>query len=55
MAVSTPAHSNAAVLIGLDDAEVYDGAPAGVQLFGRRLQEEKMLVLAEYVGAAVKA
>ncbi|KAL4922816.1 amidase signature domain-containing protein [Aspergillus aurantiobrunneus] len=30
------------------DAEVYDGAPAGVQLFGRRLQEEKMLVLAEY-------
>ncbi|KAL4945683.1 hypothetical protein BDV06DRAFT_184240 [Aspergillus oleicola] len=36
------------------DADVYDGAPAGVQLFGRRLQEEKMLVLAEYVGAALK-
>ncbi|KAL4784329.1 amidase signature domain-containing protein [Aspergillus varians] len=34
------------------DAEVYDGAPAGVQLLGRRLQEEKMLVLAEYVGGA---
>jgi amidase len=37
-----------------DDADVYDGAPAGVQMFGRRLQEEKMLVLAEYVGSAVK-
>ncbi|KAL4985220.1 amidase signature domain-containing protein [Aspergillus falconensis] len=36
------------------DADVYDGAPAGVQMFGRRLQEEKMLVLAEYVGAAVQ-
>ncbi|KAL4960370.1 putative general amidase GmdA [Aspergillus stella-maris] len=35
------------------DADVYDGAPAGVQLFGRRLQEEKMLVLAEYVSAAL--
>jgi amidase len=33
---------------------VYDGAPAGVQLFGRRLEEEKMLVLAEYIGAAIK-
>ncbi|KAL2820994.1 amidase signature domain-containing protein [Aspergillus cavernicola] len=32
------------------DADVYDGAPAGVQLFGRRLQEEKMLVLGEYIG-----
>ncbi|KAL4820404.1 amidase signature domain-containing protein [Aspergillus spinulosporus] len=36
------------------DANVYDRAPAGVQMFGRRLQEEKMLVLAEYVGSAVK-
>ncbi|KAL4911110.1 hypothetical protein BDW74DRAFT_5788 [Aspergillus multicolor] len=36
------------------DANVYDGAPAGVQMFGRRLQEEKMLVLAEYLGSAVK-
>ncbi|KAL4877619.1 amidase signature domain-containing protein [Aspergillus karnatakaensis] len=36
------------------DADVYDGAPAGVQMFGRRFQEEKMLVLAEYIGAAVR-
>ncbi|KAJ5129617.1 uncharacterized protein N7515_005656 [Penicillium bovifimosum] len=31
-------------------AEIYDGAPVGVQLVGRRLQEEKMLTLAEYLG-----
>ncbi|KAL5339402.1 amidase signature domain-containing protein [Aspergillus crustosus] len=37
------------------DADVYDGAPAGVQVFGRRLQEEKILVLAEYIGAALKS
>ncbi|KAI9370471.1 amidase signature domain-containing protein [Aspergillus egyptiacus] len=36
------------------DADIYHGAPAGVQMFGRRLQEEKMIVLAEYVGDAVK-
>ncbi|KAL4810834.1 amidase signature domain-containing protein [Aspergillus unguis] len=36
------------------DADVYDGAPAGVQVFGRRLQEEKILVLAEYVAGAIK-
>ncbi|PWY91979.1 amidase [Aspergillus sclerotioniger CBS 115572] len=36
------------------DADVYDGAPAGIQLFGRRLQEEKILVLAEYLGEKIK-
>ncbi|PYH91073.1 amidase [Aspergillus ellipticus CBS 707.79] len=36
------------------DPNVYDGAPAGVQLFGRRLQEEKILVLAEYLAGKVK-
>ncbi|RAK97695.1 putative general amidase GmdA [Aspergillus ibericus CBS 121593] len=36
------------------DAEAYDGAPAGIQLFGRRLQEEKILVLAEYLGEKIK-
>ncbi|KAL1845773.1 hypothetical protein Plec18170_009577 [Paecilomyces lecythidis] len=35
------------------DAEIYDGAPVSVQLFGRRFQEEKMLTLAEYIGAEV--
>lgn len=33
----------------VDDAETYHGAPVGVQLVGRRLQEEKMLGLAEYI------
>ncbi|KAJ5650657.1 uncharacterized protein N7484_004380 [Penicillium longicatenatum] len=35
------------------DAETYDGAPVGVQLMGRRLQEEKILTLAEYVGKEI--
>lgn len=33
-----------------DDADTYHGAPVGVQFVGRRLQEEKMLTLAEYLG-----
>ncbi|KAJ5727268.1 hypothetical protein N7493_005088 [Penicillium malachiteum] len=35
------------------DAETYDGAPVGIQLVGRRLQEEKMLTLAEYIGGEI--
>lgn len=38
-----------------DDAEIYDGAHVAVQLVGRRLQEEKVLALAEHVGGAIKA
>lgn len=33
----------------LYDAEIYDGAHVSVQLVGRRLQEEKMVALAEYL------
>ena len=36
-----------------DDAALYDGTPVGVQLVGRRLQEESVLALAEWVGAAL--
>ncbi|TQB75714.1 hypothetical protein MPDQ_002014 [Monascus purpureus] len=36
------------------DAEIYDGAPVAVQLVGRRFQEEKMLVLAEHIGAEIR-
>ena len=36
-----------------DDADTYHGAPIGVQLVGRRLQEEKMLTLAEYLGGEI--
>lgn len=39
----------------IDDPEIYDGAHVGVQLVGRRLEEEKMIALAKYVGEALKA
>lgn len=35
------------------DPEIYDGAHVSIQLVGRRLQEEKMLALAKYVGEAL--
>ncbi|KAM3419149.1 hypothetical protein BST61_g5094 [Cercospora zeina] len=35
------------------DPEIYDGAHVSIQLVGRRLQEEKMIALAQYVGDAV--
>lgn len=38
-----------------DDPEIYDGAHVSIQLVGRRLQEEKMLALAKYVGEAVQS
>ena len=37
-----------------DDAAIYDGAHVSVQLVGRRLQEERVLALAEYVGDAIR-
>ena len=36
-----------------DDPSIYDGASVGVQLVGRRLQEEKVLTMAEYIGKAL--
>ncbi|WPG98228.1 Hypothetical protein R9X50_00101600 [Acrodontium crateriforme] len=35
------------------DPEIYDGAHVSLQLIGRRLQEEKMIALAKYVGEAL--
>lgn len=35
------------------DPEIYHGAHVAVQLVGRRLQEEKVLALSEYVGGAI--
>ncbi|KAK5113263.1 hypothetical protein LTR62_003600 [Meristemomyces frigidus] len=35
------------------DPEIYDGAHVSLQLVGRRLQEEKMIALAKYVGEAL--
>jgi amidase len=37
----------------LDDPEFSDGAPVGIQVVGRRLQEEKVLAIAEVIGNAV--
>jgi amidase len=36
------------------DPEIYDGAHVSVQLVGRRLQEEKMLALAEHISSLLK-
>lgn len=37
-----------------DEPDIYDGAHVAVQLVGRRLQEEKILALAELVSKAIK-
>jgi Asp-tRNA(Asn)/Glu-tRNA(Gln) amidotransferase A subunit family amidase len=37
----------------IDKPEVFDGAPVAIQIVGRRLQEEKTLALAEYIGSLV--
>ena len=37
----------------LDDPEIYEGAHVAVQIIGRRLQEEKVLALAEHVSDAL--
>lgn len=36
-----------------DDPEIYDGAHVSVQLVGRKLQEEKILVMTEIIGDAL--
>lgn len=37
----------------LDDASVYDGAPVGLQIIGRRFEEEKVLALAKIISEAL--
>ena len=39
----------------IDDAELYDGAHVAIQIVGRRLQEEKVLAIAEHIGSALFA
>lgn len=41
-------------LTPIDDPEIYDGAHVGVQLMGRRYQEEKILALSEMIGKALE-
>jgi len=38
-----------------NDAEMYDGAPVGLQLVARKFEEEKILGIAQIVTAALKA
>jgi len=38
----------------VDDADMYHGAPACVQIVGQRLQEEKLLVIAQRVVDAIE-
>ncbi len=41
-------------LIGADDPEKYHGIPVGLQIVGRRLQEEKVVAIAEMFENAAK-
>lgn len=36
-----------------DEPSLCEGAPVAVQLVGRRLQEEKVLIMAEHIGKAL--
>ena len=36
-----------------DDPEIYHGAAVGLQVVGRRLQEERVLELTELIGEAI--
>jgi amidase len=38
----------------VDDADIYDGAPVGVQLVARKYEEEKVWAIAKIVSAALK-
>ncbi|KAI1455339.1 amidase [Annulohypoxylon moriforme] len=40
--------------MSLYNAETYHGAPAGIQVMGRRLDEEKLLEIASYIGGALE-
>jgi amidase len=37
----------------VDDPEKYDGAPVGLQVLGRRFEEEKTLELLEIIAQAI--
>ena len=36
-----------------DDPEIYDGAPVGLQIMGRKFEEEKILAITQVVYAAL--
>ena len=38
----------------LDDPEMYDGAPVGIQIVGRKFEEEKVLSIAKIITSAME-
>ena len=40
--------------MNLDDPAIFDGSYVSVQVVGRRLQEEKVLAITEYIGSKLK-
>ena len=42
-------------LIILDDPDIYDGGPVGVQIVARKFEEEKVLAIAKVIYAALNA
>ncbi|KIW04342.1 uncharacterized protein PV09_04632 [Verruconis gallopava] len=51
----TPKNEEDRICFESYDPEIYDGAHTSLQVVGRRLQEEKMLAVAELVAQALKA
>ncbi|KAF9697882.1 hypothetical protein EKO04_004431 [Ascochyta lentis] len=48
-----PVDERDAEIQGDYDPQIYDGAHVGLQVVGRRLQEEKILAVAEYIGKLI--
>lgn len=40
--------------MGADDPDIYDGAPVGLQIVGRKFDEEKILAIMNIVYAALQ-
>ena len=41
------------LILFVDDPDIYDGAPVGVQLVARKFEEEKILAIAKIVCATL--
>lgn len=41
------------VACSIDDPDIYDGAPVGLQIMGRKFEEEKVLAIAKVVYTAL--
>ena len=41
------------IFVTLDDPEIYDGGPVGVQIIARKFEEEKILAIAKVIHSAL--